>query len=469
MKIFLNGRPSGEGRNHLDWIPAFAGMTFLIFFMGINLDAASEDILEMGKEEYGNYCARCHGPSGLGNGSDANRLPVLPRNFSLGEYKFRSTVSGTPPSDADLMHVINKGIAKGGMPGFANLPIHVKESIVAYIKSIKQQGEDKSIFELYDAEPIPAPLVKIKPNLAEGKKQYELLQCALCHGNARANGTSAATLKDSQGNPIPAANLTQGWTYGGGNSPTDIYNRLMAGLAGTPMPAYEGAIEPVNAWHLANYVHSLQKKTNWQAPVMVKEISGALPEDPQDSKWSQVSYSDVRLEGNAYQGGRKLHVNINAIEVRAIKSGENVAYKLSWNDPTETRTSPPDQVLIAFQPEGWDKIPQENLYTQYQSSNENLDVIVWQSDNPATAAFKKSNVVNALYPWSKKEADLSAQATFSDGLWELVVIVPHENPAIKKTYISFAAWDGSNNEAGPKRANSQWIPVHFGAVEVVAH
>src|SRR5258708_12169 len=84
-----------------------------------------------GKEAFENYCSRCHGATGNGDGPDAKRLPVSPRILTSGKFKFRTTASGTPPLDSDLMWTLNHGLSGSGMPSFANLDMGNKKKIVA--------------------------------------------------------------------------------------------------------------------------------------------------------------------------------------------------------------------------------------------------------------------------------------------------------------------------------------------------
>lgn len=160
------------------------------------------DLLLQGKGAYEQHCARCHGATGLGDGPDAKRVPVAPRNFTRGTFKFRTTASGTPPTDADLIFVLNHGMSGSGMPSFANLDLDTKKALVAYVKSFSDA------FDQYPPQPLAEPNVKAKVNPARGKEIYDKLQCGLCHGaEGRANGTSAPTLVDAWGAPIKPANL----------------------------------------------------------------------------------------------------------------------------------------------------------------------------------------------------------------------------------------------------------------------
>src|SRR4051812_38242686 len=143
MKCELNDRQisrrPGESRDPVfslkfkTWIPAFAGMTILFS----SVVRAADNLAAEGKISFGLYCARCHGPEARGDGPDAKRLVVVPRDLTSGKFKFKSTAYGTPPSDEDLASgIIGHGLAGSGMPSFANLDKDIRAGIVAYIKTI---------------------------------------------------------------------------------------------------------------------------------------------------------------------------------------------------------------------------------------------------------------------------------------------------------------------------------------------
>ena len=97
---------------------------------------------EAGKAVYLQNCSSCHGDTGKGDGPTGKALPVKPRDFSTGEFKFDTDGDGKAGTEADLTNVIQKGaMAYGGSPLMAPLPQLTDQQIVdiiAFINSLQQ-------------------------------------------------------------------------------------------------------------------------------------------------------------------------------------------------------------------------------------------------------------------------------------------------------------------------------------------
>ncbi len=84
---------------------------------------------------YARRCQVCHGPDGRGNGPAAPSLIPRPRDFTLGQFKYKSTLAGQPPSDGDLIHTVSNGLNASAMP-YLNDILSESEirQIVAYVR-----------------------------------------------------------------------------------------------------------------------------------------------------------------------------------------------------------------------------------------------------------------------------------------------------------------------------------------------
>ena len=217
---------------------------------------------EYGRAIYERSCLFCHGGEGRGDGPAGWFLgrysAPRPRNFTIGEYKFRTTASGEAPTDQDLFRTVTRGIP-GFMPSFAGLSAEERWAVIAYIKSFSD------VFQQEAAKPLPIGLPSIPPtpeSLATGGALYRSLECFVCHGPSGGGDgplAEAGNLRDGIGLLIAATDLTNRASYKNGASPRDIYRTLITGLDGTPMPSYAGqfAGKEEQLWHVVNYLLSL--------------------------------------------------------------------------------------------------------------------------------------------------------------------------------------------------------------------
>jgi mono/diheme cytochrome c family protein len=98
---------------------------------------------------YREHCAHCHGISGDGRGPTAAFLDPYPRDYRRGLFKFKSTERTSPPTTADLMHILDDGIPGTAMPSFRLLPTDAKESLVEYVKYLSMRGEMETALVAY--------------------------------------------------------------------------------------------------------------------------------------------------------------------------------------------------------------------------------------------------------------------------------------------------------------------------------
>lgn len=219
-------------------------LIFLIFSLILVISLAyaqnSSETSAKGKEVYEESCAHCHGIEGRGDGSAADNLLPKPRDFTRGLYKIRSTESGQLPTDQDLFDIITEGMPGSSMPGWEKqLKTDDRWEVVSYIKTFSDKFKDseKPPREISLEGKIPYS----DESIEIGKQLYEDLGCIECHGNVgRGDGTSAPTLVDSWDFKTWPANLTHGWNFRGGAEIDDIFKRFIGGIAGSPMPAFEG-------------------------------------------------------------------------------------------------------------------------------------------------------------------------------------------------------------------------------------
>jgi mono/diheme cytochrome c family protein len=228
------------------------------------------------KEDYRRYCAGCHGDLGDGQGENAVWLDPKPRDFTIAQFKCRSTPTGTLPTDEDLFNTIARGLDNSNMPPWNTFTKVQRADLVAYVKhfSAKWQTEKAGAPIQVPAEPeVTADRIKA------GQALFRRLECWKCHGvEGRGNGPSADTLTDDQNRPIKPFNFHDGNRFKCGTSNADLYKIFMTGLDGTPMPSFADNVKPDEAWDLVFYLRTLQPMKTKE-----KEIArqlGLKPIDP---------------------------------------------------------------------------------------------------------------------------------------------------------------------------------------------
>ena len=239
------------GTNRGAWRDVFEPQNVAVAGSGIPDTEANR---ELGKEVFDAHCSGCHGKRGDGAGPAATFLWPLPRDFTAGVFKFRTTPSGTLPTDGDLVRTITRGVRWTAMPTWHEVTEKERLAVVTYLKTLSKRWNDDA------PEPplvIPPPPRATPQLLADGKVLYERAKCAECHGeHGKGDGPSAATLKDDFDRPIQPADFTRGELKAGGTV-TDVYRTMTTGLDGTPMPSFADTMTDAERWAISYYVLSL--------------------------------------------------------------------------------------------------------------------------------------------------------------------------------------------------------------------
>ena len=233
----------------------------LAYFMFLTLAWAisasfAADAAPRGKAVFEAQCAVCHGVAGDGQGPEAHRFFTRPADLTRGIFKFRSTPSGSLPTNQDLERTIRDGLPGSGMVAQEQLSDAEVREIIAHIKTLSPR---------WASETAPLAISVVQPanidSLAtKGSDLFKKAGCHECHGETgRGDGPSAASLT-SGGWPTRPADLTRR-PLKGGDRPGDIYRALAVGIDGTPMPSYRDALEEEEIWALAVYVTRLAAPT----------------------------------------------------------------------------------------------------------------------------------------------------------------------------------------------------------------
>jgi mono/diheme cytochrome c family protein len=216
--------------------------------------AASTGTLAKGKALYEENCAHCHGADGRGNGYGAPFQVPPPRDFTTAQFKFRTTASGTLPSDDDLFRTISRGANGTGMPPWQYLlTADDRWALVDYVKTFSPKFDR--------AQPrtaIALPGAARSRDGNRGRTVYEQMQCAKCHGSdGRGVGPSSATLVDAAGRFVNTRDFTQPGTYRTGWTEREIVRTLETGMNGVPMPSYTGTMTAQEEYDLVAYLMTM--------------------------------------------------------------------------------------------------------------------------------------------------------------------------------------------------------------------
>ncbi len=220
-------------------------------------------LADLGDRLYGWNCLPCHGPDGKGDGPEALRRGLRPRDFTRGGFKLKTSLPDEMPFDEDLYRTVSAGIAAGGMPAHGDFGGDQIWALVDRIKDLSDVVvEGRRLFNHFQRSParnrLPIPRDRA-PDPARGADAYRRLQCARCHGDrGRGDGPAAATLVDADGRPMGLPDLTRGEiAFKAGAAAEDLFRILSTGMPGTPMPSFHGVCPPGELWDLAGHLRSL--------------------------------------------------------------------------------------------------------------------------------------------------------------------------------------------------------------------
>ncbi len=488
--------------------------------------AASEENIAEGRRLYDYRCSPCHGVKGDGKGPTAKTLDPRPRDFTLGNFKFRTTKFGEVPLDEDMYRTITRGVPGSAMPAWTEPTLTPAErfQIIYYIKSLPDVGEwfeldprreedgERFLVDVPGGPTVDADLV------ARGKEVFHQGKCIECHGlEGRGDGTSAGTQYNYLKQRILPRDLTKGWRYKAGTSVRDIWRALTSGLNGTPMPSFIGSLHHEDAgadeadrWAVSAYVNSLIVKQDHSEETVldVKKVSGALPDDPDDAAWDDANEIHFRLIGQVTMNPRWQIATIDHVRVRALYNDTDIAFRLEYHDRTESTvhedaeperdegsypeldvteyawktTKYADAMALQFPAKP--PLDAEKPYFLYGQLDKPVTLWRFRADRPEDAPIEQlvAKGPGKVKPDAEGTKQLSGKAIFAKGedqkgktqglgRWRVVMKRPlltdgkMDAQFTPGAYIPFVvhAWDGGNGEAGLRQSISSWYYLRLEA------
>ncbi len=219
-----------------------------------------------GRAVYERRCIGCHGARGDGNGKAATFLSPRPRDFTTAVFKFRTTPSGTLPTDGDLYRTITRGVRWTAMPTWHEVSDPDRRAVIAYIKTFSPRWREEPRPAAAALPPPPRPSAGL---VTRGQTLYRSAKCYECHGDGgKGDGPSAAQLRDDFEQPIRPTDFTRG-QFKAGATVGDVFRALTLGLDGTPMPSFGDALTDAERWAIAYYVLSLSA---WADPLTGEKL-----------------------------------------------------------------------------------------------------------------------------------------------------------------------------------------------------
>ncbi len=438
---------------------------------------------------YMKRCSQCHGEEGDGLGVVADRMYPAPRDFTLGLFKYKTTDADSEfPTDEDLRRTIMEGLPGTAMPAWKTLLSDAE--VTGLIQLIKEFGgwEEEDPEDLTPIE-MGTPPKEVTPELlALGREQF-VKACVQCHGEAgRGNITSGKRLKDDAQARIWPRNLTRPETWRWTKTAADVFQRLSAGIPGTPMPEHTSTMSLEDRWAIANYVMTLRDSatplTEGDSVIRGLRVDGDLPDDPADEIWNTAPPMTFAMAPNIIKEPRLFTSLNDMVTVRVLYNDRDIAFRVDMDD--RTYSVPGSDLEKAYRLEGVDPT-RDAVALQFPAA------LSGTNEKPYFRLGDKKNPVNLWY-WAAPSEDLAAPAiveirdakgqakppkpradssalaangVWKDGQWRVVFKRSLKTDTAEDlqfeegvyTPIAFADWDGLNGEEGLRQAFTAWYWV----------
>lgn len=447
--------------------------------------AAQERIarINTGEQAYLRFCVHCHGLKGQGDGNASAYLRPLPRDLSLGIFKFRSTPSNAIPRDEDLYRTIKKGVPGTAMPAWGEvLTEETLTSLVEFIKYFSSRFQ----MELPDhILPVGLEPPYEKRSIEKGRVLYKELRCGRCHGEkGERSGRLENKLTDAWGNPSVVYDLKQPWLYKAGPSSEEVYHTLVTGMDGTPMSAYD-YVPAEELWHLVHFLQSRQKKLESGSLKMSQKIishstAKIMSDSTEDPVWKDVESVSVKLRALQSASGRPSFVNVQSLHNR-----RQIAFRLKWKDETPEVAKPGaafylDAIALQFSSSS----EFGSIYYGMGERKKPVNIWHWKADSfQVVEGNAKSNNKLVLNPFNEKSVEeinasgfgtltvqsledqqVTGKGVWMEGEWTVVFLrnLKTASPfdiqftASEKSIIAFALWDGQKKEKNANKRVSFW-------------
>jgi heme/copper-type cytochrome/quinol oxidase subunit 3/mono/diheme cytochrome c family protein len=236
--------------------------------------------LARGRAAYQQYCRPCHGEFGDGRGASAIGLRPPPRDFTPALFKFGHVPAGALPPDDELRAIVHSGLEGTAMRPW-DLSSDELDGVIQYLKLFSPRWLAEAAAPAIEASPDPFGAAHATEAVALGAEVYhKKAQCSSCHPEYVGRATKRPALLrqtdyclewkpgwkrlDERECALPVKVLPPDFTrdplrtvHAGSELP-DLYRVIAAGIGGSGMPTWKGALDEDELWALAYYVRSLR-------------------------------------------------------------------------------------------------------------------------------------------------------------------------------------------------------------------
>ena len=434
---------------------------------------------------YQKRCAQCHGEEGDGKGVAAEFMYPLPRDFSLGVFKYKTTHADDEfPSDDDLRRTIEKGLPGTSMPAWKTILSKAEtDGLIKLIKKFGEWGEE----EIEHTPIAEGTRVETSPESVANGRTLFVKACVQCHGDkGRGNVTSGKVLKDDWRNRIWPRNLTRPQSWRASRDARDVFQRISAGIRGTPMPEHSTVMKESQRWDIANYVMTLRDGAvavdSANTVARGVRVEGELPTSPDDPIWERAVPSAFPLAPNIIKEPRMFWSLNDTVVAWVVFNDTDIAIRVDVDDRTfsvpgdklekQYRLKDVEPTADAIAVQFPQTIPQtsEKPWFRHGDKKHPVNMWYWRAPSAEPKMPALTVVLDAAGPEAKPSprktsGGVGGEGRWKDGQWRVVLRrkLATDNAADlqfevgRYIPIAFANWDGLAAEKGARHSFSTWF------------
>lgn len=258
-----------------------------------------------------------------------------------------------------------------------------------------------------------------------------------------------------------------------------------------------------------------------RAPKTANEVvavrSAAIPPEPGDSAWDDAPEYAAKLIPQDLVEPRLMTPSTPEVRVRSVTNGSEIAFRIEWDDATQSDTPGPARMTDACAIQVPEKLEKDLPEPQMGQEGKRVQVTYWRADWQATVNGRGDTIrdiyPNATvdhYPFESKALEKGSEAekemarryaparalgnirsgprsqpvedlvangpgTLSPGPslgakgkgvhekkgWAVVISrkLPEGLSPNQRTHMAFAVWQGAQQESGARKMRSGWVPL----------